>query len=70
MIYKTDIVIGILILIVFSALLITQLTDYSTTVDSCHSGDFFKLRGKVYKCLWVGGDEFINGGGLNDNSKT
>jgi hypothetical protein len=63
-------IINILTMLVMAALLIAQLTDYSTTVDSCHSGDFFKLRGKVYKCLWVGGDEFINGGGLNDNSKT
>jgi hypothetical protein len=48
-------------MLVMAALLIAQLTDYSTTIDSCHSGDFFKLRGKVYKCVWVGSSEFING---------
>ncbi len=54
-------IINILTMLVMAALLIAQLTDYSTTVDSCHSGDFFKLRGKVYKCVWTGSDEFING---------
>ncbi len=55
-------IINILTLLIMTALLITQLTDYSTTIDSCHNGDFFKLRGKVYKCVWVGSGEFINGG--------
>jgi hypothetical protein len=50
------------LLFIFAALLAIQMQTSSDVIDSCHNGDFFRLRGKVYKCVWVGSQEFINGG--------
>jgi hypothetical protein len=52
-IIAAEVLFWVVVVSMLGLLMYMQLTDYSITVDSCHNGDFFKLRGKVYKCVWL-----------------